>query len=90
MTKKLQEVEIREWINKGGGIMVNAYALSPDDPDYVYNQILAQGQRPEDFGINHPYTEQFKEKTREELMSEIVELRKEIVALHRASAAGWI
>lgn len=57
------EIEIRPWINKGGGMMVNAEALDITDPDHVYNQILAQGKKPEDYGFNHPYAELYEDKT---------------------------
>lgn len=83
------EVIIREWISVGGGMMVHSDALPVDHPDHTYNQILAQGKRPEDYGIKHPYAEEFEGKTRNELIHEIVAMRKEIVGIHKASAAGW-
>ena len=89
MDNSLQEVIIKPWISKGGGMMVNAEALDIDDPDHVYNQILAQGQQPENFGYKHPYAEEFGAYSRDQLIHEIVSLRKEITSLHRASAAGW-
>lgn len=80
------EIEIRPWISKGGGMMVNAEALDITDPDHVYNQILAQGKKPEDYGFNHPYAELYENKSRGELIHEIVSMRKEIEALYRESA----
>jgi len=80
------DIEIRPWIPKGGGLLVNAEALDIDDPDHVYNQILAQGKKPEDYGFNHPYAELYEGKTRGELIHEIVSMRKEIEALYRESA----
>lgn len=83
---KIKEVTIRQWIPKGGGMMVNAEALDIDDPDHVYNQIIAQGGIPEDFGYNHPYAELYEDKSRGELIRELVSMRKEIEHLHRESA----
>lgn len=83
------EVTIQQWIGVGGGRMINSDALSPDHPQHTYNQILAQGKRPEDYGIQHPYAEEFQSKTRNELIHEIVAMRKELVGLHRAGAAGF-
>lgn len=84
MSNKEEVVEIREWIGKGAGIMVSAYALDPNDPDHVYNQIVAQGKNPEDFGIFHPYTEEYKDKSRSDLIFEILELKKEIKSMYRS------
>lgn len=89
MTDDIEENEtitIRQWISKGGGIMVNAEALDIDDPDHLYNQIVAQGKRPEDYGFKHPYAELFDDKSRDQLIEEILALRKEIEALYRESA----
>lgn len=80
------EIEIRPWISKGGGMIVNAEALDITDPDHVYNQILAQGKKPEDYGFKHPYADLYEDKTRGELIHEIVSMRKEIEALYRESA----
>lgn len=84
MSKK--EIQIRPWIDFGGGMMVNAEALDITHPDHVYNQILAQGEKPEDYGYKHPYSEMYTDKTRDELIHEIVSMRKEIEALYRESA----
>lgn len=83
-------ITVRTWISKGGGMMVHAAALDIDDPDHIYNQILDQGKIPEDYGFEHPYAQEFGECSRGQLIHEIVSLRKEVTALHRASAAGWI
>lgn len=83
---KVEEVTIRQWIPKGGGMMVNAETLDIDDPDHVYNQIIAQGGIPEDFGYEHPYAELFKDKSRGELIIELVSLRKDLEAMYRESA----
>ena len=77
-----KEAVVRVWVNRG--LMVNAYALDWDDPDHPYNQIVSQGLRPEDYGISHPLTEEFVAKTRDDLIREILELRKEIIG--RASS----
>lgn len=85
-----QDIQIRSWVSRGETLMVNTSALDIDDPDHVYNQITAQGKRPEDYGIYHPWAEEFLGMDRNALIREIVDLRKELIAMHRASAAGWI
>lgn len=45
-----KEITIRVWV-KRGIMLINTYALNGDDPDHPYNQALAQGVRPEDFGL---------------------------------------
>lgn len=76
-------IEIRQWVRRGESMMVNTEALDPDDPDHIYNQILNQGARPEDYGYVHPYTEEFANYSRSELIAKITSLRKEVVELHR-------
>lgn len=86
---EVDEVTIRQWISKGGGMMVNAEALDIDDPDHVYNQIIDQGGIPEEFGYEHPYTEEFKDKSRIELIIELVLLKKELNAIYK-EGARWL
>ena len=71
-------VTINLWV-KRGIMRVNAECLDFDDPDHVYNQIIAQGKRPEDYGYSHPQKEKYANKSREELIEEIISLRKEIL-----------
>lgn len=82
------EIEIRPWIKKGV-MLVNAYALDISDPDHVYNQILAMDKRPEDYGIKHPYAEEFENRSREELIEEIIKLRDELTGWVKADAFGY-
>lgn len=79
-------IEIKEWYAPGGDMMYNCYGLDPTHEMHPYNQALAQGVRPEDFGIEHPYEEMFKDKTRGQLIHEVMSLRKELYELHRMSA----
>ena len=83
------DVIVRPWI-KRGHMLVNALALDIDDPDHIYNQILAQGKEPEAYGYKHPYTEEFEGKNRDELIREIIQLRKEIEGWCRADASGLL
>lgn len=48
-----EEIEIKLWA-KRGKMLINTYALPPEDPDYVYNQVLRQGVDPEEYGIPKP------------------------------------
>lgn len=84
MANMVSEVTIKRWISIGGGRMVHCEALDINDPNHIYNQIKSQGARPEDFGYQHPYDSEFSEKSREELIEQIVELRREITAMHKS------
>lgn len=77
-----QSIKIREWV-KRGIVFVNTSALDIDDPDHIYNQALAQGVEPEEFGIENPLAEEFKDWTVAQLQKEVIELRKEINSLHK-------
>lgn len=81
----MSEIQIKEWVVRGP-MMVRASALEPDDPGHPYQQALSQGVCPEDYGIVHPYAEEFAEKSRGELITEIVSLRKELEHFHRVLA----
>lgn len=87
-----KEIQIREWWNPGGGMMYNTYALDPDHDMHPYNQAIAQGVVPEEYGIENPYKEiantKYKEYTKERLVGEIIKLKKEISAMH-AEMARW-
>lgn len=70
------------WV-KRGIMMVSTYALEIDDPDHVYNQIVAQGKDPEDFGVENPVLAEFKNWSREKLIKEVYDLRNEVRSLLR-------
>lgn len=78
------EVEIKVWIHRPP-MYVNAYALEPDDPDSVYNQIIAQGKDPLDYGFPDPY-EMFKDMSRLELCKALYKAKKDLetVEIHMA------
>lgn len=77
-----KSVTIRPWVRRGN-MLVNADALEHDDPDHTFNQIVAQGRKPEDFGVSHPLDREFDGKSRGELIAEILRLRVEITAWAR-------
>jgi hypothetical protein len=79
---KQKTVTIKPWI-KQGNMLVNADCLDANDPDQTYNQIKRQGVNPEDYGYSHPLTEEFKDKTRADLIDEIVNLRQELLSYMR-------
>lgn len=72
-------VNIKVW-TKRGNMYINTSALPYDDPDHEYNQIVAMGLIPEDFGIKHPLEHEFGNKSRGELIAEIMQLRKELLS----------
>lgn len=72
-----------KWYTAGGSMYsVNRDCLSPDDPNHTYNYLTANGVVPEEYGIQHPYVEEFKEYTRGQLIDEIMKLRKELEYNH--------
>lgn len=79
-----EEITIQTWWKPGGGILYNTEYLDHDHPIHPYNQALAQGVRPEDFGTQHPLAAEFESKTRDGLIEEIASLRKEVAAYARA------
>jgi hypothetical protein len=76
MTSK-QELHIVKWVQRGR-MMVNTEALDYDDPMTPYNQAIAQGVKPEDFGLIHPLAERFAHLSRGQLIDQIVTLEKEL------------
>lgn len=48
--RKPGEVHVREWV-KRGAMQVRCDCLEEDDPAHPYNQIIAQGEVPETFGV---------------------------------------
>ena len=65
---------------KRGSLMQLRSALGLNDPDHLYfylknSPVLTEaGVTPEDFGIFHPVADEYKDKTKEELISDITEL----------------
>lgn len=65
---------------KRGDLLQNRDCLSPDDEDHTYNYLRRHEIIPEDFGIEHPRTEEYKNYSRDDLINEIEKLKKEILA----------
>jgi len=66
------------WCRKGG-MLVRADALPSDDPENPYQQLVAQGLNPSDYGIVRDDLEAImKDRSRESLAAEILELREQI------------
>ena len=72
-----QTIQIREWV-KRGTMLYKTSGLGPDDPDHPWNQALDQGVNPEDFGIEDPLEEMFKDWSIGRLRREVLDLRKEL------------
>lgn len=72
------------WV-KRGSMLYNRECLEHDDPNHLYNYLKTHGIRPEDYGIQHPLNElmdrEFRDKSRGELISEIMHLRKEMTSV---------
>lgn len=66
---------------KQGDLMVLREGLSATDPNYIYNYLknsevfIKNNITPEMFGIKNPLEIEFKDKSRDELINEILNLR---------------
>ncbi len=78
-----KEISIRQWV-KRGNMLLSTDALNYDDPDHPYNQAVALGVRPEDYGIVNPIAAEFDDKSRNQLIEEILELREYIRGFYLA------
>ncbi len=73
---------------KRGSLMQLREGLGLNDPDHQYNYlknspVLQEANlTPEDFGIFHPVMDKYKDKTKEELISDMTELVLENNKLH--------
>lgn len=76
-------IEISMWV-KRGNMLYNVEGLDYDDPMHPYNQVKNKGLVPEDYGLYNPINAEFDKKSRYELIDEILYLRKEVEAMHRA------
>lgn len=63
---------------KMGNMMVLREALSPNNPNHLYNYLKAQNIEPELYGINHPDAERFEDMNRQQLISHILELERQL------------
>lgn len=72
-----KQVEIEVWC-KDGGMLMRTDCLPFSHPKHPWNQVKAKGLDPTHYGMIHPYEEEFKDKTRGELIAEIIQLREEI------------
>lgn len=69
---------------KRGSMLVNREALDWDDPQSLHSHLSNAGIKPEDYGIKHPLAEAFKGRSRDDLIHEVLNLRAEVEAFHRA------
>ena len=75
-------LKIDVWWRPGNGMIYNRYHLEHNHPEHIYNYIKSLGYVPEDYGINHPLTERFKEYSRSELIAMIADLENELHSKH--------
>jgi len=85
-------IEVPTWWSTGGGIMTNREYLPYDHPEQQYNLVKRKLQeaydngiqrdgkllKPRDFNVVNPKNEMFRGQNRDELIDEILELRKNI------------
>lgn len=74
---KPNSVDIVEWISTGT-MKIRTSALDHAHPMHPYNQLLDKGLIPEEYGIKHPLSVDLEKLTRDQLISKIVDLRKEL------------
>ena len=73
-----EEIQISQFW-KCGDMLYNRECLSPNHPENLYNYVKRDfGVNPEDYGINHPLYERFKDLTREQLINKVCELEAEV------------
>lgn len=70
--KDICEIDIKLWVERGK-MIYSTCALDWEDPDHPYNQVLAMGKVPEDYGIEHPL---IGGRSKKQLIDEIIRLRK--------------
>ena len=70
-----QSIQIQKWMRASCGWIL-CEALDWDHPMHPYKQALAQGVDPTAFGIANPLEEQFADYSRDDLIREIITLRK--------------
>ena len=74
-------ISVYVWVTRGG-MRYNTSCLPHNDPDSEYQQIIRAGGIPSEYGIVDPVAELYKDKTRAELIQEIVDLREQLESLH--------
>jgi len=72
-----QSIKIQKWMRATCG-WVLCEALDGTHPMHPYNQALAQGVDPEDFGIKNSAEEEFDSYSRSDLINEIIQLRNQL------------
>jgi hypothetical protein len=70
-----QSIQIKQWMKVAMGV-VRCDALDADHPMHPYNQALAQGVVPEEYGIENPLAIEFADYNRADLINEILQLRR--------------
>jgi hypothetical protein len=71
------------WVTLGT-MMYNRECLAESDPNQLYNYLTSCGVEPENYGIEHPLVEEFKDYTRSQIIQELVALRRELLAYQQA------
>jgi hypothetical protein len=78
------QISFDAYWGKGDGISVLREALPINHEEHLYTYIKRELEsqtskyKPEDFGIEHPLVGEFKNKTRSELIDEIMDLRSSL------------
>ena len=84
-----KEISYKVWA-KQGDMLVRSEALPYEHPDSVWQQLIAQGVNPEDYGFLHPLEERFGKLSRSDLINKILDLECEITGRERAYNYGAI
>lgn len=68
---------------KKGEMLYLREALSHKDPDNLYNYLELNGFKPEEYGVEHPLTEQYASYSRGDLIEELVKIKEELEAIYK-------
>jgi hypothetical protein len=81
--KRPDTIDIPVWV-KRGSMLIRRDCLDGDDPDHTYNYVKdVMGFRPEDYGVYHPYDQEFASMSREQLIDEVIMLRRAVESYER-------
>lgn len=78
MSKKIDVINVPVWWNRGNGHLLRRDCLGANHPEHPYNYVKREypGVEPEEFGVYHPDHEYLKDKTREELLLECIQMKQ--------------
>ena len=84
MSDKPEEISIPTWWERGG-MMTRRSCLESDHPESEYQYVKrTYNVDPEDYGIFHSDHYLYQEHTREQLIKELVDAKREIKSMYQS------